>query len=148
MIYPVSTHLYAWINDSAGNRMNICNRVEFCANGECIAAVNARWFDFHYLVDGASLLILPATRVIVAAGYRVSYSSLSAERDQPNPQGPGDPVKIVLSTYSWVGLLRHLAGHTDWRVDGIRKQMEPVDSLTAERLAAVMKAEAGFDYAT
>ncbi len=148
MIYPVSTHLYAWVNDSAGNRMNICNRIEFCANGECIAAVFSQKLDFHYWVDGASLLILPATRVIVADGFRVSYSSLSQERDQPNPQGLGDPVKIILSTYSWVGLLRHLAGHTDWLVDGIWKQLEPVRSLTAERLAAVMKAEACYDYAT
>lgn len=144
MIYPVSAHLYCWINDASGNRMNICNRVEFCANNECVAALEAKWIDWHYLVYGASFLLLPARKQLVVDRFRVTYDQVMHCPEGPNPDGLGDPVKIELATYSWVSLLTHLVDNSDWRVDAIWTQLEPVRNLTAEWLAASMKTAASY----
>ncbi|WP_143092763.1 hypothetical protein [Arsenicibacter rosenii] len=128
--------------------MNICHRLEFCANNECLAALEGRWPDFHYMVRGASFLVLPARKLLKAENYRVTYDQLGKSPEVYNPEGVSDPVRIELSTYSWVGLLQFLSAHPEWYTDGIHRDLLPVETLTAEGLAAVMKTVAGCDYAT
>ena len=93
-MYPVRTHLLAWINDQYGNRMNICHRLEFYANNECLAALEGRWLDLHYMVRGASLLVQPARKLLKAENYRVTYDQLGNSPQGYNPEGVSDPVRM------------------------------------------------------
>lgn len=76
-MFVPATHIYAQIRDSAGNRMPVASRVEFCVGAECLAVFESLNVDYNlfdcYGVFGSSFLVFPASRRIQVLEKRFSY---------------------------------------------------------------------------
>ncbi len=118
-VFVPATYIYAQIRDSAGNRMPVASRVEFCIGAECLAVFVGRNYDENiadcYGVIGSSFLVFAGRNRINVARQRFTYND-HTEVDEID--------RFDLGTYTFLELLRVFYwDRLEWRCSSIDKTL-------------------------
>jgi len=118
-IETLQTHVYALIRDEAGNKMNLCTRLECCVNNECVAVFEGRMPDLHFYVLGAPFQVFTGRDCFRIRGTDYSYSGYWREKEMD---------RFVLSYHVFCHLIRQIYFasreiYDDWRLVSMDKEL-------------------------
>lgn len=119
-MFVPTTHIYAQIRDSAGNRMPVAARVELCMGAECLAVFKSLNSDMELLdcygVFGSSFLVFPSSRRIDVLKKRFSYNLHEAVDDVD---------RFDIGNATFAELLRVLYwDHQEWYCTSITNELK------------------------